>query len=70
MMFVMGMMSSRMMVIMVVIMVVIMIMEIVMCYIRFLAGISSGERGKGVAGEDQSEEGGREGGEEDISVRR
>ena len=51
-------------------MVVIKIMKIVMCCIRFFAGISSGERGKGVAGEDQSEEGGREGGEEDISVRR
>ena len=47
-----------------------MITKIVMGCIRFLAGISSGERGKGVAGEDQSEEGGREGGEEDISVRR
>ena len=47
-----------------------MIIEIVMGCIRFLAGISSGERGEGVAGEDQSEEGGREGGEEDISVRR
>ena len=45
-------------------------MKIVMCCIRFFAGISSGERGKGVAGEDESEEGGREGGEEDISVRR
>ena len=47
-----------------------MITKIVMCCIRFLAGISSGERGEGVAGEDESEEGGREGGEEDISVRR
>ena len=44
--------------------------EIVMECIRFLAGIGSGERGKGVAGEDKSEEGGCEGGEEDISVRR